>query len=201
MPGILVNLSATQFVFLAFVLLLAVQRIFELRLSQRNEAKLLSRGGKEHAPGHFRFMKLTHTLWFVSMVVEVVLFPHASFVPAVAVPACALFLFGQYLRYAAIRTLGERWSVKILTVPGEASVAAGIYRYIRHPNYLGVILEIFAVPLLHGAWITAILFSLLNAIVLWIRIRAEEQALREVNEYDANFATRPRFVPGVEKSL
>ncbi len=197
MPDIILHITPTKVAFLVFVLLLAVQRIFELRLSKRNEAAMLARGGREHAPGHFRFMKVVHTLWFVAMIVEVLLSPYAWFVSLIAGPAFVFFLLGQYLRYAAIRTLGARWSVKILTVPGEQSVARGIYQYIRHPNYLGVILEIVAVPLLHGAWITALVFSILNGIVLWIRIRAEEQALVEVNEYAANFAGRPRFVPGL----
>lgn len=184
----------TKYLFLAFVLLLAVQRVVELRLSRRNEAWMAAQGGREHAPGQFRFMKAMHALWFVSMLAEVFLL-RRPFLPALASAALLFLLLGQALRYAAIRTLGRRWSVRIFTLPGAQPVEAGIYRYLRHPNYLGVILEIAAVPLLHTAYLTALVFSLLNGLVLWGRIRAEEVALRQENDYDQIFARRPRFVP------
>jgi methyltransferase len=88
-----------------------------------------------------------------------------------------IFVIGQSLRYAAIRTLGRRWTVRIVTLPDAPLVRSGIYRYLRHPNYLGVALEIAAVPLLHTAYLTAILFTLANACLLAVRIRAEERAL------------------------
>lgn len=177
-----------------------VQRLLELRHSTKNEAIMKAAGGREHSPAHFQFMKAVHTLWFVAMVAEVLLFaPARDFFSEswhwwLAGGALLLTLAGQTLRYAAIRTLGSRWSVRILTVPDSPAVAGGVYRFIRHPNYLGVILEIAAVPLLHGAFLTSIAFTLLNALVLWIRIRAEERALREENEYADRLGDRARFV-------
>jgi methyltransferase len=189
----------SQIVFVGIVLLLVIQRLLELRHSRRNEALLFAQGGREHAPGHFRFMTLVHTLWFLAMLGEVLILDRRLDRPSawiVAGFALAATCMGQALRYAAIRTLGARWSVRIVTVPNAPAVAGGIYRYIRHPNYLGVILEIAAVPLLHGAFLTAIVFSLANALVLAIRIRAEETALRQENDYSGRMQDRPRFVPG-----
>ena len=104
-------------------------------------------------------------------------------------------LAGQGLRYAAIHTLGERWTVRVMTLPGAAPVTHGIYHFIRHPNYLGVMLEIAAVPLIHSAYLTAITFSIANGLLLAWRIRTEEAALNEQNNYEQSFADRPRFLP------
>ena len=98
------------------------------------------------------------------------------------------------MRYWAIRTLGERWNTRILFVPGDAPVTSGPYRWVRHPNYVAVILEMAAIPMIHGAWITALVASAVNAGLLWVRIRAEEQALGTA--YTQAFAERPRFIPG-----
>jgi len=109
--------------------------------------------------------------------------------------ALSIFLLGQVLRYAAIRTLDWRWTVRIMTLPDAPPIEAGVYRYIRHPNYLGVILEIAAAPLLHTAYLTSIVFTLANAGLLIARIRAEERALNRHNAYEQVFKDRPRFIP------
>ncbi|MCR9141110.1 MAG: isoprenylcysteine carboxyl methyltransferase [bacterium] len=196
--------TTTQYIFFAIVALMIVQRLLELRHSKKNEAAMIARGGREHSPGHFQFMKLVHTFWFVAMIAEVALLDRSldsNLDWTIAIIALAATLIGQLLRYAAIRTLGPRWSVRIMTVPNSPAVSGGVYRYIRHPNYLGVILEIAAVPLIHGAYITAIVFTILNAMVLWIRIGAEERALNLENgsDYDQRLAGRSRFV-GLQKS-
>lgn len=187
--------------FAAFVALLAGQRLWEVRLSRQHEARILTQGGREHAPGHFRVMQLLHTSWFVAMLVEVFGW-RRPFKPILAAAALPVFLLGQALRYAAIRTLGERWTVRVMTLPGQPPVTQGIYRYLRHPNYLGVALEIAAVPLLHTAYITSFIFSLANALLLAVRIRAEEAALEVDNGYGRFFphsftrlyGRRPRFI-------
>ena len=184
--------------FLTIVAALVVQRLFELRLSRLNEAHILAQGGREHAPGHFGWMKGLHTGWFVAMAAEV-LWLKRPLKPLLALSALVFFLVGQSLRYAAIRTLGSRWTVRIMTLPGAPPVDWGIYRYLRHPNYLGVILEMAAVPLLHGAYLTSLLFSLANTLLLHVRIRAEERALDDHNEYTAVFARRPRLIPWWER--
>lgn len=184
----------TQWIFLIFVLLLGVQRLAELRLSRRNEKYILEQGGREHAPGQFTVMRFLHMAWFLAMLGEVFVLGR-PFPPALALVACVLFLAGQVLRYTAIRTLGRRWSVRVMTLPGAQPIDTGIYRYIRHPNYLGVILEIGSVPLLHGAYLTAFAFTIANALLLAWRIRTEEAALREQNNYEKVLGGRPRFLP------
>ena len=194
-------LTSTQYIFLAIVGLFIIQRLLELRHSRRNEQIMRNLGGRGHTNGHSRLMTAVHTLWFISMIAEVIVFDRrlvSHFDWALAGSALIVTCAGQSLRYAAIRTLGQRWSVRIFTVPNSPAVTGGIYRYIRHPNYLGVILEIAAVPLLHGAYFTAAVFTALNALVLWIRIRAEERALRDENEYETRMLDRARFVPRVK---
>jgi len=122
-------------------------------------------------------MKVLHAGWFIAMLVEVYAL-HRPFLPVISLLALVILLIGQSLRYAAILSLRWRWTVKVMTLPGLPPVRKGIYRYLHHPNYLGVGLEIFAVPLLHSAYITSIVFSLANALLLSARIRTEDQALQ-----------------------
>jgi len=105
----------------------------------------------------------------------------------------AAVLLTQALRWWAVATLGDKWNVRVIVVPGEAPIRRGPYRLLRHPNYLAVAVEMLCVPLVHGAWLTAVVFSALNALVLRDRIRIEEQALGE--PYRRAFAGVPRFMP------
>jgi len=187
-------MTASQIFFVTFVALVALQRLAELRLSRRNEKQLRQLGAREHASRHFIAMQLLHTLWLVSVVLEVVLLQPA-FQPWVCAPAALCFGIGQGLRYAAINALGGRWSVRIFTLPGAPPVAKGVYRYLRHPNYLGVVLELAALPLMHSAWRSAVVFSLANAVLLVVRIREEERALTGNGGYDEALGPVPRFWP------
>ena len=168
----------TRLWFACFVAALAVQRLFELRLSQRNERIILLRGGREHVPETYPWIVTLHTAWFAAMLLEVFA-GRRKFESWLAAPSLVLFAAGQVLRLTAIRTLGWRWSTRIMTVPGRALVRHGIYRYIRHPNYLGVELEILAAPLLHSAYLTSAAFGVANLLLLRDRIHREEQALKE----------------------
>ena len=168
----------TRLLFLGFVAALGVQRLFELRLSRRNEQRMLRVGGREHASETYLWIVTLHAAWFASMLLEVFA-GRRKFRPRLATFSFALFAAGQALRLTAIRTLGWRWSTRVITVPGEVPVRHGIYRYIRHPNYLGVELEILAVPLLHSAYLTSALFGVANLLLLRDRIRREERALEE----------------------
>ncbi len=172
-------MTRTRKGYLFFLLALAAQRLWEVRISQRHAAGLLAAGGLEHAPRQYRLMVALHTSWFVAIWGEVI-GRRRPFRPALARPAALLFAGGQALRYAAIRTLGPRWTARVITLPGAPPVAHGIYRYLRHPNYLGVALEVAAVPLLHSAWWTALAYSVANLLLLRARIRVEEAALRAV---------------------
>ena len=154
----------------------ALQRLLELRLSRSNEQRLKARGGREHAPEQMKWMTTLHCAWLLAIPFEVVL-GDRRFEPILGYTALAVFACGQALRYMAIRTLKDRWCVRIITVPGEASTTTGIYSWLRHPNYLGVVLELAALPLVHSAWLVALSASVLNGLLLRARIRAEEYAL------------------------
>jgi methyltransferase len=166
----------TRVLFLGFVAGLGLQRLFELRLSRRNERRMRRHGGREHAPETYRWIVTLHAVWFAAMLLEVFV-GGRKFRPRLAALAFSLFAAGQLLRLIAMRTLGWRWSTRVMTVPGETPVQHGIYRHIRHPNYLGVELEILAVPLLHSAYLTSAVFGVANTLLLCDRIRREEQAL------------------------
>ena len=168
----------TRLLFAGFVAGLGLQRVFELRLSRRNERRIRQRGGREHAPETYPWIVTLHAAWFAAMLLEVFAGRRRLY-PRLALPAFGVFAAGQALRLTAIRTLGWRWSTRVMTVPGPAGapVRHGIYRYIRHPNYLGVELEILAAPLVHSAYLTSVVFGIANALLLRDRIRREEQAL------------------------
>lgn len=168
----------TRWIFTGLILLLALQRWYELRLSGRNEAVIRSLGGSEYAVWQVQAMKALHTGWFIAMLVEVHGF-HRPFIPGLSLLALVTFAIGQSLRYAALLSLKWRWTVRVMTIPGLPPVQNGIYRYLRHPNYLGVALEILAAPLLHSAYVTAIVFTLANTVLLTARIRTEDKALLE----------------------
>jgi methyltransferase len=173
----------SQWLFSGLVLLVALQRVFELWLSRRHEAALLKQGAREHAAEHFKVMATLHALWLAAILAEVWLLRRTAdwwLSPL----AAWLFIGGQTLRYLAISTLGQRWTTRIYTIPGAAPVTSGIYRYLRHPNYLGVVLELAALPLMHGAWLTALTFSVANTALLSVRIREEERALRANGGYE-----------------
>jgi methyltransferase len=159
----------------AGVSLVALQRLLELRLSRRNEHILRSRGAVERGGGHYPLIVATHALWLLSTLAE-----DARRKERIHLLPLAIFLAAQLLRYWAILSLGERWCTRILVLPGEELVRSGPYRYIKHPNYLAVATEILAFPLLFGARNTAIVFSVLNAALLRVRIAEEERALREL---------------------
>jgi methyltransferase len=175
---------------------LACERLFELRLSSRNARTQLTRGAEEFGRSHFPAMVALHSLFLAACAAELWLY-HPPLRVALALPAFAVALAAQGLRYWAVYTLGDRWNTRIIARRGDAPVTGGPYRYLRHPNYLAVVLELAAVPLIHGCWRTALAFSVGNAILLAVRIPAEERALGEL--YQSAFAGRPRFVPEAQR--
>ena len=146
----------------------------ETKPAQRNQDE-----GFERFAEHYRVLVALHVSWFAAMLAEVWYFRTAAPLWLVIVAFSGLAA-GQTLRYLAIRALAERWSTRIYVVPDAPLIKYGIYRFVRHPNYLGVILEIASVPLLHAAYGTAVVFSLANLIILCHRIRLEELALDEI---------------------
>ena len=158
--------------------LVAIQRLLELFYSRRNERRLLARGAVERGGGHYPLIVATHTLWLGSTLVEGL--QRGPDIPPWWPLPLAAFLLVQPLRYWAILSLGMNWNTRVLVVPGGKLVRRGPYRYFPHPNYVVVAVEVLTFPLIFGAWITAIVFSLLNAALLYVRIKTENRALKEL---------------------
>jgi methyltransferase len=179
--------------YLGFIALLALERLGELALSRRNARRAFARGGREVGQRHYRVMALFHSGFLVACAAAPWLQPR-PFPGALGWVALAGALAAQALRYWAIASLGERWNVRIIVVPGAAPVVRGPYRWVRHPNYIAVALELACVPLVMGLWPLALAFSLGNLLLMLVRIRSEEAALGA--GYAAAFAATPRFIPG-----
>lgn len=163
------------------VLVLAVggERLVELVVAKRNLAWALERGGVETGFGHYPVMVVLHTALLVGALVEVLAL-HRPFVPALGWLMAVLVIAAQGLRWWCIRTLGPQWNTRVVVVPGLPLVEGGPYRWLRHPNYVAVVVEGFALPLVHSAWLTALVFTVANAALLNLRIRTEARALDSV---------------------
>ncbi|MDT4929595.1 MAG: methyltransferase [Pseudonocardiales bacterium] len=155
----------------------AVERLAELVVAKRNMAWSLERGGRESGFAHYPFMVVLHTGLLAGCLLEVWL-GHRSFQAALGWPMLALVVGSQALRWWCICTLGRQWNTRIVVVPGMPRITEGPYRLLSHPNYVAVVVEGLALPLVHDAWLTAVVFSGLNAALLTVRIRAEDVALR-----------------------
>ncbi|MBU7583103.1 MAG: isoprenylcysteine carboxyl methyltransferase [Nostoc sp. TH1S01] len=186
----------TKYIFVGVVISCILQRLLEVQLSNRNRAEILQRGGKEHGDNLLGVVKILQVSWWIAMIAEVWYFDRPFIFPLAAVSLSAT-LAGQVLRYLSMQALGQRWTLSIMTLPDTPVVNTGIYLYLRHPNWLGVILEIAALPLIHGAYLTAIIFSLANGLLMSKRIQAEEKALAERSNYISVFANVPRFIPKI----
>jgi methyltransferase len=153
------------------------ERLAELVVSARNARWSFDRGGVESGRGHFPPMVALHAGLLLACVLEVAV-ADRPLLPWLALPALVLTLASQALRWWCIGTLGPRWNTRVIVVPGLPLVASGPYRWIRHPNYVAVVVEGIALPLVHTAWVTALAFTVLNAVLLLrFRIPAEERAL------------------------
>ncbi|MBA3338635.1 MAG: isoprenylcysteine carboxyl methyltransferase family protein [Geodermatophilaceae bacterium] len=153
------------------------ERLAELVVSQRNAAWALEQGGLESGREHFPSMVALHTGLLAACLIEA-LVGDRPFVPALGWPMLVLVGAAQALRWWCIATLGRRWNTRVIVVPGLALISAGPYRWLRHPNYVAVVFEGIALPLVHTAWLTAIAFTVLNAVLLLrFRIPVEERAL------------------------
>ncbi|MFJ2558561.1 MULTISPECIES: isoprenylcysteine carboxyl methyltransferase family protein [unclassified Streptomyces] len=161
------------------VLVLAVgaERVAELAVARRNARWSLARGAVERGRGHYPPMVVLHTGLLFGCLAEVAL-ADRPFTPVPGWTMLAVVVAAQALRWWCIRTLGPRWNTRVLVVPGLPLVTGGPYRLLRHPNYVAVVAEGVALPLVHGAWLTALVFTVLNAGLLTVRIRCENGALR-----------------------
>ena len=156
---------------LIILALVTLQRLGELWLSNRNTRRLLAKGAREHSPAHYPVIVAVHLLWLVTLWWLAPTRPVDGF-------WLAFFVAIEVFRIWVLATLGPRWTTRIIVLPGAPLVRRGPYRFVNHPNYLVVVLEIAVLPLVFGLWQVAVIFSLLNAAVLTIRIRAEDRTLR-----------------------
>jgi methyltransferase len=166
----------SEILFFMLLAATAAERLAELTVSRRNMAWSLARGGSEHGRSHYPLIVAVHVGLLVGAWAEV-FFLARPFLPWLGWPMLGLAICAQALRWNVVRTLGPHWTTRVVVVPGHVRVHSGPYRFVRHPNYLAVVVEGFALPLVHTAWITAALFSAVNFPLLALRIACEEQAL------------------------
>jgi len=162
-----------------YVLLIAAvacERVAELVVSKRNLAWSRTQGGIEFGAAHYPAMVILHTGLLVGCLAEVILLDR-PFLPWLGWPMLAIVVAAQALRWWCITTLGQQWNTRVVVIPGASRVSGGPYRLLSHPNYVAVIAEGVALPLVHTAWITALVFTVLNGVLLATRITTENTAL------------------------
>ncbi|QRZ08356.1 isoprenylcysteine carboxyl methyltransferase family protein [Mycolicibacterium austroafricanum] len=159
-----------------FIALVAAERLVELAVSRRNAQWSFAHGGKEFGRSHYPAMVSMHALLLVSCIVEVAT-QHRPFLPWLGWPMVALVAASTAVRWWCVATLGKHWNPRLIVIPGAPLVRTGPYRLLHHPNYTAVAVEVAALPLVHSAWWTAVVFSLANAAILRIRIHSENLAL------------------------
>jgi methyltransferase len=154
----------------------AIERLAELVVSKRNQAWSIEHGGTEFGTGHYPTMVALHTAFLVGCLVEPIVL-HRPFIPVLGWSMLAIVVAAQVLRWWCITTLGPQWNTRVIVVPGAPRVACGPYRLVPHPNYVAVVVEGVALPLVHSSWVTALVFTVLNAVLLRTRIKVENAAL------------------------
>jgi len=158
------------------VVAVAIERLIEVRVAERNRAVSKTHGGVEFGAGHYPAMVALHFSLLAGCLIEPIVL-HRNFIPALGWPMFAVVVAAQALRWWCITTLDYQWNTRVIVIPGAGRVSGGPYRLIPHPNYVAVIAEGAALPLVHSAWVTALAFSILNAWLLSTRVRVENAAL------------------------
>jgi methyltransferase len=190
------NLAPSVMAYLLLLLAVAALRIFELRVSKRNQAAMAARGAVKLDKPNFRWVVLAHTGVLIGAAAEVV-FLRRPFYPALASVMFVLFVASNLLRLWVVRVMGQLWNVQVVDSTKLGIVTSGPFRYVRHPNYAAVFAEMFSLPLIHTAWITAIAAPIVYAAAISQRIAVEERVLLSDPEYRAAMAGKPRFLPGL----
>jgi len=166
--------------FWIFVFFLILQRLAELAFAKRNETIVRTKGAIEFDKDGYIFIVFMHVAFFISLVMEKVFLERS--LNTLWVFFAALFVLAQFLRYWAISSLGVYWNTRVLVVPNSKLVSSGPYKYLRHPNYVAVITEIAMIPLIFSCYITAVVFSFINLVLLRRRVNIEEEALNLVSK-------------------
>jgi methyltransferase len=178
---------SSQLLFTLIIALTAIERLIELYVSKRNAKWSFAHGGREVGQSHYIYMVILHTGFLFACAAEVH-FLARPFTPETGYALIVAAVLLQGLRWWCITTLGFRWNTRVIIVPGLPRVTGGPYRWFSHPNYVAVVLEGIVLPLIHNAWLTAIAFTVLNAILLKVRIGIENQALDDMEGSVANAA-------------
>ena len=187
-------MNVATLAFVGLLLATGAMRLVELWVSVgRMRAR---RGALVEEPRLFPAMALLHAGLVAAPIAEVLLLQR-TFSWSIGGPALAVLALASVLRIWTLSTIGGAWNVRVVRPADDAVATSGPYRFIRHPNYLCVILELAALPMVHGAWISAIALTAVNAAVLWVRIPTEEAELMQVAAWREAFADRPRLIPGV----
>jgi methyltransferase len=189
-----VGLTPTVQAYLAVVAAVALLRLAELVVSFRHRRALMGAGATAVHEPRFKWMAALHAAILAGAALEVVTL-HRPFVPVLAAPAMLLLIAATWTRWWVIQTLGPHWNVGVVDSTAQGVVDVGPYRWVRHPNYVAVFVELLALPLVHGAWITAVLGSLAHVFVLRDRIAAEDRVLLANPDYAARMGHKPRFIP------
>ena len=187
-------MRASEIAFVALLAAVGAGRVLEMRLSRRHQRALAARGARREPEPGFVAMVALHTGVLVASAVEVVAL-HRPFSLALGVPALVAFALANALRWWVIATLGPHWNVQVVGSLALGVVTTGPYRLVRHPNYVAVFVELLALPLVHGAYLTAVAGTLLHVLVLNRRVALEESVLMADERYRQAFANKPRFVP------
>lgn len=175
---------SSQFWFTILIVAVGIERIAELRVARRNRQWSLDHGGVEYGRRHYPLLVVAHVGLLAGCLVEVWL-RRPEFVAPLGFTMLAVVILSQALRWRCIRTLGPHWNTRVIIIPGMPLVRTGPYRLLAHPNYIAVVAEGIALPLVHTAWITATCFTVVNAVILSIRIRVENRALASAAPSDA----------------
>lgn len=189
-------MAISQIAFLGLLALVGAGRLVELGISKRNQRRLAGQGACWVPDFHFFWMVLWHGGALLCPALEVLALKR-PLLPWLAAPMLALFLLANVLRWWVIRSLAVHWNVQVMDSTALGVVTTGPYRWIRHPNYLAVFVELVSLPLIHTAWLTALLAGLVTLLVVARRLAVEERVLLASPAYRAAMGAKPRFLPGL----
>ncbi len=173
----MVDFKVTYMAYLGVVGFTMVERLVELFVANQNYKRSMLQGGVEFGASHYKFMVLMHSLFLSALVAEPIVF-NRSVTWSQFTILLVVVIMCQFMRWWVIKTLGSQWNTRVVVIPGATKINGGPFKYLNHPNYLIVAIEIIALPLLHNAWITAVVFSLANGFMMKARIEVENEALR-----------------------
>ena len=184
--------------YISLLVLVGIERLIELRVSRRNQRRMAEVGVRKVVEPHFPWLVAFHTVVLVSAGLEVLLL-HRALIPALAIAMAGVFVLSNLLRWWVIWLLADLWNVQIMESSRIRIVTSGPYRWIRHPNYVGVFMEVFSLPMIHTAWITALVGTALYTEILRRRVRMEDSVLLADPAYRLAMGDKPKFFPRLFK--